>query len=70
MLWAPEITLPYLPLPGDISSELMMYLGSGARRSQKRPSSASFLIPGFFKLLGNSEGPDDPPEPTPLRVRR
>ena len=31
---------------------------------------ASFLLPGFFKLLGNSEGTDDPPEPTPLRVRR
>lgn len=50
MLWAPEITLPYLPLPGDISSELMMYLGSGARRSQKRPSSASFLIPASYLL--------------------
>ena len=31
---------------------------------------ASFLIPSFFKLLGNSQGPDDPPDPTPLRIRR
>jgi len=30
----------------------------------------SFLIPGFFKLLGNSQSPDAPPEPTPLRGRR
>ena len=31
---------------------------------------ASFLIPSFFKLLGNSQGSDDPPDPTPLRIRR
>ena len=31
---------------------------------------ARFLIPGFFKLLGNSQGPDAPPEPTPLQGGR
>ncbi|HIC15838.1 MAG TPA: hypothetical protein EYO83_11950 [Gemmatimonadetes bacterium] len=31
---------------------------------------AAFLVPGFFKLIGNSQGPDDPPDPTPFRIRR
>jgi len=31
---------------------------------------ATFLIPSFFKLLGNSQGQDEPPDPTPLRIRR
>jgi hypothetical protein len=31
---------------------------------------ARFLIPGFFKLLGNSQGPDAPPDPTPLQGGR